>query len=278
MAKYHPLRRYLESRSADQVRLSFQEIEQIIRAGLPASAHKYREWWANDRTHSQALAWMEVGWKVESVSVSARWVAFVRPEGDSDQRTEPGRSSGLKARQARPSASAEHRIGDHRPRADRAELVHREGGSEPPSPAADERPVAPSEREARINEGREVVRAILSTPKYSFRDLTPSRLPDSPGLYVITAESGEVLRAGRTDKQSLSDRVYRNHLMGSQQANLRAQLVKNGDCADLEEAKQWVREHCVVQVLEQRVLETIGTEMRWAEHFLLAVVRPRFSN
>lgn len=66
-----------------------------------------------------------------------------------------------------------------------------------------------------INEGRQIVEKILKAKKYSFHNITPSDLPDKPGIYVIfQKESGEVLRAGRTDDQPLRDRIYRNHLMG----------------------------------------------------------------
>lgn len=132
--------------------------------------------------------------------------------------------------------------------------------------------------EERIGVGRQVVKMILEARKLSFHDLTPTKLPEEPGLYVISSHDGAVIRAGRTDKQTLRDRVYRNHLMGNQKGNLRSQLVKNEVSADLETAKQWIRENCEVQVLPKIALDRIGIDIRWAEHFLLAVLRPRFSN
>lgn len=136
--------------------------------------------------------------------------------------------------------------------------------------------VNPEMIEISLNEGRQIVEKILKARKYSFHNMTPSDLPDKPGIYVISQkESVEILRVGRTDDQTLRDRIYRNHLMGNQQGNLRAQLVKSGICQNMEEAKKWIRDHCEVQFLEK---DQIGLDMRWAEHFLLAVLRPKFSN
>ena len=80
MAKYDPLDDYLAAKYSDteDLTLTFQQIEKILAADLPASAHNYREWWANERvgSHIQAKAWMEAGWKVEEVNQQDLWVHF----------------------------------------------------------------------------------------------------------------------------------------------------------------------------------------------------------
>jgi len=82
MAKYDPLREYLRDHPASKVALSFAQIEDIIKADLPPSAHRYREWWANEEpqhtSHVQAVAWQEAGWIVASVDLFAGLVVFVR--------------------------------------------------------------------------------------------------------------------------------------------------------------------------------------------------------
>lgn len=70
--KYEPLEIFLGNKrgSVRRVTLSFQEIEQIIGAPLPKSAHQYREWWSNQKDYKnrpQAKAWLASGYKVESV-------------------------------------------------------------------------------------------------------------------------------------------------------------------------------------------------------------------
>ena len=130
--------------------------------------------------------------------------------------------------------------------------------------------------EKHIQEGRQVIGEVMKATEYSFKDLTPSTPPSAPGIYVITIQNGETLRAGKT--KTLSQRIYQNHLMGNQSGNLRSQLVNAGVCVDLEEAKDWIRQHCAVRWIEKDVLDRIGVEINWAEHFMLAVLRPRFSD
>lgn len=129
---------------------------------------------------------------------------------------------------------------------------------------------------ARIALCRQMVAEILSRPAIPFANLTPAQLPEVPGLYVISDANGQVLRAGRTDAQTLRDRVYRNHLMGDQQGNLRQQLVRAGVCADLVAAKAWIRQNCAVRFLEVTWLKRVDLDMRWAEHFLLSIIQPKY--
>ncbi len=136
----------------------------------------------------------------------------------------------------------------------------------------------PGQVEQSILDGRRIVAQLLSAEKYPFLDLTPSKLPLIPGVYAISTMDGQLIRAGRTEKQSLQDRIYRNHLMGNQKGNLRNQLVKDGVCKDLDEAKTWIRGNCQVQLLTLHELHQLGVDIRWAEHFILAVLRPKYSN
>jgi hypothetical protein len=103
------------------------------------------------------------------------------------------------------------------------------------------------------------------------------RLPVAPGIYAFSMVSRptDVVRAGRaTGAGGLRQRIYQNHLMGNQSGNLRAQLVRAGRCSSLEEAKQWIRSNCEVRFVVAEYLD----ELWWIEHFMLAVVRPEFSD
>ena len=66
MAKYDPLKRYLSRQKTTRVELSFPEVERIIGAMLPKSAHR-PQWWANetaaDSSHVQSAAWRVAGFK-----------------------------------------------------------------------------------------------------------------------------------------------------------------------------------------------------------------------
>ncbi len=71
--KYEPLEIYLgsQSRTIQEVSLSFKEIEGIISNTLPRSAYEYRAWWGNQRETSsrpQAKSWLKAGFEVDSVS------------------------------------------------------------------------------------------------------------------------------------------------------------------------------------------------------------------
>jgi hypothetical protein len=68
MSKYSLLQVFLESSKKPTETLSFQQVEDILGFSLPDSASKHRPWWANGG-HSQADAWLDAGWQVESVSL-----------------------------------------------------------------------------------------------------------------------------------------------------------------------------------------------------------------
>ena len=84
--KYAPLHRHLSNLDGWEWSTTFHEIERIIDADLPDSAHTYREWWANDRTHTQAIAWMTAGWELVSVDLSREAVLFRRTRSSNPRR------------------------------------------------------------------------------------------------------------------------------------------------------------------------------------------------
>ena len=63
-----------------QLTLSFEQIEQIVKSPLPASAYEDRRWWDHEKegNHVSARAWANAGWKVETVNFSEKWVKLVR--------------------------------------------------------------------------------------------------------------------------------------------------------------------------------------------------------
>jgi len=80
--KYDPIFDFLQSYNPNEreVTLTFVQIEKIINAKLPYSAHNHRAWWANETegSHVHAKAWMEAGWLVDTVDLSRLWVTFRR--------------------------------------------------------------------------------------------------------------------------------------------------------------------------------------------------------
>ena len=106
---------------------------------------------------------------------------------------------------------------------------------------------------------------------------TSGLFPSSPepGIYYISNKSGEILRAGSPKtSDSLKQRIYQNHFMGKQSGNIRSQLVKEGMCKDLNDAKTYLKERCIVR---WKVIADINNR-KWAEHFMLSILQPKFSD
>jgi len=81
--KYSPLSRYLARRArfTDLSTLSFHQIEGIIGESLPTVAFQSAGWWENKPASGHRQAWLDVGWRVESVDMEKRAVAFRREKG-----------------------------------------------------------------------------------------------------------------------------------------------------------------------------------------------------
>ncbi len=88
MAKYDPLRTFLETRREPIVKLSFSDIERILGSAPPKSARHYPAWWSNERsgTHAHAESWMGAGFHTRQLDLNARTVEFVRSGAASDGR------------------------------------------------------------------------------------------------------------------------------------------------------------------------------------------------
>lgn len=135
---------------------------------------------------------------------------------------------------------------------------------------------APGSIAARLRVLESQLAQLLRSPVIRFDDRCRSALPEVHGVYRIfdPMKPHETVRAGRTKTAAggLRQRVYQNHLMGDQTGNLRAQLVTDGVCSDLEAAKRLMRGSLAVQILAVEDEE----ERTWLEHFMLCVLRPRY--
>ena len=129
----------------------------------------------------------------------------------------------------------------------------------------------------RAIEGMAWVERLMATEPVPLDTGVRSRLPEVPGIYAFSliGQPTAVVRAGRASGAwGLRQRIYQNHLMGNQSGNLRAQLVRAGRCDSLDEAKQWIRSNCEVRYA---IVED-SHDLWWIEHFMLAIVRPEFSD
>lgn len=89
----------------------------MLGCDLPLSARDHRPWWANDRSHSQARAWMEAGWKTTNVDMAAETLVF-RRTGTSFSR--PGATS-----TNQPSRQRDHRSSTNEKTSSRVTTIER---------------------------------------------------------------------------------------------------------------------------------------------------------
>ena len=71
--KYRPLYEHLAGLppAARHVLHSFEQIERILGARLPPSAHHHQAWWSNGSNPKplvEARAWLAAGWRTEDVA------------------------------------------------------------------------------------------------------------------------------------------------------------------------------------------------------------------
>jgi hypothetical protein len=82
MSKYTPLQNYLSGLPAHQndVTLTFEQIEGILKSPLPYSAYESLTWWTHEKegNHVDARAWFTAGWQIDTVDMEKKWVRFIR--------------------------------------------------------------------------------------------------------------------------------------------------------------------------------------------------------
>jgi hypothetical protein len=80
MGKYAPIRKFLESRHAATVPMTFAEIEKVLGFKLPNSQN-YPAWWSNNPTNNVMTSeWLAAGYKTEQVDIEGRKLVFRRDD------------------------------------------------------------------------------------------------------------------------------------------------------------------------------------------------------
>ena len=81
MSKYEPWRRFLATMSADEIVVTFRQLEEM--ASLPRSAHRDAQWWndeAGRKRTAQARAWLDAGYFARP-DMKAKTVSFRKVQG-----------------------------------------------------------------------------------------------------------------------------------------------------------------------------------------------------
>ena len=78
MTKYEPLTTYLDLCKKTKIKLTYNQIEEILGFNLPPSARKYKVWWNNnDKNHSHSASWGDAGYKTSDVLLGES-VTFIK--------------------------------------------------------------------------------------------------------------------------------------------------------------------------------------------------------
>jgi hypothetical protein len=79
MGKYEPLGTYLREQRAQEIPLSFNQIERITGVKLPPKAQHHRAWWSNNPSNNvMTKVWIDAGFESTQVDMSARKLVFRR--------------------------------------------------------------------------------------------------------------------------------------------------------------------------------------------------------
>ena len=74
--KYRFLSDHLHQSNSPRVKLSYREIEDILKFKLPDSAATHRAFWANTTSHSIALSWLSVNYSVVEANLEEKYIIF----------------------------------------------------------------------------------------------------------------------------------------------------------------------------------------------------------
>ena len=77
MSKYEPLTQFLSAQRAEEVPMSFSEIERVLGFRLPEKASGIRAWWSNNPSNNvMTKAWLAAGFVTERVDMGSRRLVF----------------------------------------------------------------------------------------------------------------------------------------------------------------------------------------------------------
>jgi hypothetical protein len=115
---------------------------------------------------------------------------------------------------------------------------------------------------------------LLSQSPLRFSQMTPSSLPETAGVYLITKIAGNneiPYYVGRT--KNIRQRLYQNHLMGRRESGtLKKYLIDNRICSSGNEAKGFILRNCAARWIEEGDYRRRGA----IEGFCTAIIFPEY--
>ena len=76
--KFAGLIRYFSELKADNITMTFEQIESIVGEKLSKSAYQYPAYWYDSKTHMLPKCWTENGYKMTSLNLKEQKVAFIK--------------------------------------------------------------------------------------------------------------------------------------------------------------------------------------------------------
>jgi excinuclease UvrABC nuclease subunit len=127
-----------------------------------------------------------------------------------------------------------------------------------------------------IAQYKESLQELLSSTQLSFDENLAKALPRRGGVYRIFEKSADwqnSIYAGESD--NLKRRIYNNHLMGHRSnSTFRRKLIDSGQCADENAVKEYLKDLCLVQF----IVVKDKAERAQFEHFMIAILKPKFND
>ena len=132
------------------------------------------------------------------------------------------------------------------------------------------------EFQGQLTKFSDLLQRMLESPKIPFRDLKPSSLPATAGVYRILETNAlfpDTVYVGETE--SFRDRIYGSHLMGNVRVStLKKKLVRSGRYPNAAGVKAYLRHDCCLQFI---AVSSERDRMR-LEHFVVAMLGPYFND
>ena len=123
-----------------------------------------------------------------------------------------------------------------------------------------------------IADGVSLVDALLARRQVPFQGRTVEA-PEVSGIYLFSdRRTNEFLYVGQTGK-GIRSRL-RDHWDGNASSDLAMRLVEDGVVENIPKGKEWIVDNIAVRWSTANELDTC---LKWAEHFAIAVLRPRFN-
>ena len=123
-----------------------------------------------------------------------------------------------------------------------------------------------------IAEGVSLVDALLARQQVPLRGRTVET-PDEGGIYVFSdRRTNEFLYVGQTTK-GIKSRL-KDHWDGATASDLAKRLVIDGVAESVSEGREWMVDNVAIRWM---TVNDLDTPIKWAEHFAIAVLRPRFN-